>query len=115
MNAFGTASCDLVEGVEGDQLEPVGLRAVVEVVDRFDPFRPDGMLVVASAGNRGSTRPHYPAAFDTVLSVGALDATVDGDGDPWTAPGRTAPIAAFSNRGDWVDAWTGEQAGGATG
>ena len=59
------------------QLEPVGLKAVVEVTDRFDPIQPNGFLIVASAGNEDSSRETYPAAFDSVLGVGALDTTVD--------------------------------------
>ncbi len=105
VNSFGSAVCDLELGVPGPALEPIGLEAVAEVVDRFDPYQPDGMLIVASAGNMATTRPHYPAAFDTVLGVGALDGNVDSDQSPWTAPARTAPVSAFSNRGPWVDAW----------
>jgi subtilisin family serine protease len=32
-----------------------------------------GVLVVAAAGNRGSSEPLFPGAFDGVLTVGALD------------------------------------------
>lgn len=46
-------------------------------------------LVVAAAGNSGSTRPAFPAALPSVVAVGALDAV-----------GR----APFSNYGPWVDA-----------
>ncbi len=105
VNAFGSAVCDLELGVAGPALEPIGLQAVVEVVDKFDPHQPDGMLIVASAGNMATSRPHYPAAFDTVLGVGALDGNVDNDQSPWTAPARTAPVSNFSNRGPWIDAW----------
>jgi thermitase len=49
-----------------------------------------GALVVAAAGNQGSTSRFYPAAFPDVLSVAATD-----NGDR---------IAPFSNRGaSWVD------------
>jgi hypothetical protein len=47
-------------------------------------------VVVASAGNDGTDRPFWPAALPSVLGVGATEQ----DGTP----------AAFSNRGDWVDA-----------
>ena len=64
------------------------------------------MLIVASAGNMATTRPHFPAAFETVVGVGALDGNIDGDLSPWTSPSRTAPVAEFSNRGSWVDVYT---------
>jgi hypothetical protein len=106
VNAFGTNSCDRNTDAPGVQLEPLGLKAVVEVTDRFDPYLEDGFFIVASAGNQDSSRPTYPAAFESVLGVGALDTTIDTDGSPWTSPTRTGPKADFSNHGDWVDAWT---------
>lgn len=48
-----------------------------------------GILVVAAAGNHGSNNVDYPAAFDNVLSVGAINA----EGD----------ISSFSSTGDKVD------------
>lgn len=48
-----------------------------------------GVVVVASAGNDGSCRPAYPAAFPGVVSVGAV------------GPSGPAP---FSNYGSWVRA-----------
>ncbi|CAM4298743.1 S8/S53 family peptidase [Kibdelosporangium persicum] len=47
-------------------------------------------IVVVAAGNGGSSRPFWPAALDTVTAVAASD--------------QTGTIAAFSNRGPWVDA-----------
>lgn len=47
--------------------------------------------VVAAAGNAGADRPFWPAAFKTVVAVGAHDG-----GDP-------AERACFSNFGWWVD------------
>jgi Subtilase family len=105
VNAFGTSACDFDTNNPGLQLEPVGLKAVVEVTDRFDPLLNDGFYIVASAGNQDSSRETYPAAFDSVLAVGALDATVDANSDPWSAQARTAPKAEFSNHGSWVEAW----------
>ena len=105
VNAFGSTACDVNVMAPGAVLQPVGMEAVVEAVDRFDPFKSGGMLIVASAGNEASTRPHYPAAFASVLSVGALDGTVDGDLSPWSSPSRTAPVADFSNRGSTVDVY----------
>nr|WP_296065537.1 S8 family serine peptidase [uncultured Actinoplanes sp.] len=48
-----------------------------------------GSLVIAAAGNRGSNRPHYPAAIPSVLAVGGL--TPADTRYPW------------SNYGSWVD------------
>jgi Subtilase family len=105
INAFGSAVCEKNPLAPGVVLQPVGMEAVVEAVDRFDPFKAGGMLIVASAGNEATTRPHYPAAFPSVLSVGALDGTKDADNSPWSSPSKTAPVAEFSNRGSTVDVY----------
>jgi subtilisin family serine protease len=47
------------------------------------------VVVVAAAGNSNSTGRVYPAAFDSVISVGALSSN--------------NTRASFSNYGDWVD------------
>lgn len=52
-----------------------------------------GVLMVASAGNdyaNGGEFIYYPAAYDTVLSVGSVN-------------GAGTELSAFSQRGDWVD------------
>ncbi len=48
-----------------------------------------GLVIVAGAGNDGTTVPFYPAAFDNVISVAAFD-------EDHRRP-------AFSNYGSWVD------------
>jgi len=48
-----------------------------------------GVLVVAAGGNSGSTEPVYPAGYDCVCGVSAIDSTFR--------------LCAFSNRGSWVD------------
>jgi thermitase len=59
-----------------------------------DPYnlcvRPGGVVVVAAAGNRGSTTPEYPAA-EGVSGLLAVAASTEGNG-----------LATFSNRGSWV-------------
>jgi thermitase len=48
-----------------------------------------GTLVVAAAGNHGSSKPHYPAAVPSVLSVGGVT--------------PTGARYSWSNYGSWVD------------
>ena len=55
----------------------------------------DSVVVVAAAGNNASPEPFWPAALNTVVSVGALDTT---------APGGPQ-VADFSNYGEWVDVY----------
>lgn len=60
-----------------------------------DAAAEQGILVVAAAGNRGSSGVDYPAAFDNVLSVGSVNAaggvsdfSAKGDGVDVVAPGE---------------------------
>jgi subtilisin family serine protease len=64
--------------------EPLATRAIL------DEHRGDGTVFVASAGNDGTCRPSWPAAFADVVAVGALTSC----GQP----------AWFTNWGHWVDA-----------
>jgi subtilisin family serine protease len=48
-----------------------------------------GCLIIASAGNSGSTAPAYPAAYPHVISVAASN--------------KKDALASWSNRGEWVD------------
>jgi hypothetical protein len=69
-------------GIDG--AEPPALRDAVQLIeDRY----PD-VLIVASAGNSGTTDRIYPAALGKVVAVGALT----DDLEP----------ATFSNHGDWL-------------
>lgn len=48
-----------------------------------------GALVIAAAGNNGSTDAFYPAAYDSTLAV--------------TATGRSGQLTPYANRGGFVD------------
>jgi thermitase len=48
-----------------------------------------GAVVVAAAGNAGTTKKEYPAAYSEAIAVSATD--------------RTDGLANFSSHGDWVD------------
>jgi len=51
--------------------------------------RAEGVIIVAAAGNDGSSTPSYPAAFDGVVSVSAVG--IDGS------------LASYSNYGETID------------
>ena len=55
----------------------------------FQRVHEAGILVVAAAGNEASSRPQYPASYDGVISVSAVDAQ--------------ARLTAYSNTGPDVD------------
>ncbi|MCS6817031.1 MAG: S8 family serine peptidase [Blastocatellia bacterium] len=61
-------------------------RALEEAIERL---RAEGILFVAAAGNGSTNVKQYPAAYEGVLSVAAMDQNDD--------------LAFFSNYGDWVD------------
>jgi len=48
-----------------------------------------GVVVIAAAGNNGSTSPFYPAYYTNTIAVAATDSNDQ--------------LVSFSNRGDWVD------------
>jgi hypothetical protein len=58
--------------------------------DKIKELQDDGVVVVSSAGNKGSCQRQYPAAFDDVVAVGAVN--------------RVGFPAPFTNRGSWVTA-----------
>jgi hypothetical protein len=60
------------------------------LADAITYARDHRVLVVAAAGNAGSSTPVFPAAYDGVLAVGS------------TSPDGTK-LSSFSNRGPWVD------------
>ncbi|GAA3852660.1 hypothetical protein GCM10022243_17840 [Saccharothrix violaceirubra] len=65
-----------------------------EPVRRAVAALPKNVVVVASAGNAGTTRPSWPAALPGVTAVAAVAKERDGSLIP----------ACYSNHGHWVDA-----------
>lgn len=55
----------------------------------YNELRDLDIVVVAAAGNEGSSRAFYPAGYDNVISVSAVDVEQN--------------ITAYSNRGDAID------------
>jgi serine protease len=55
----------------------------------FTRVREAGVIVIAAAGNEATATPYYPASYDGVISVSAVDI----NSDP----------ASYSNYGDYVD------------
>jgi subtilisin family serine protease len=70
-------------GYTGGDRPPRALRHALRTLVRT-------RVVVAAAGNNGSDRRFWPAAFREVIAVAAYDST-------------TAEAALFSNFGEWVD------------
>jgi thermitase len=67
----------------------LGLNVSVSVINDAVQYAWNrGCVVVAAAGNAGSSAVHYPAGHDNVLSVGATDAN--------------DTLTSFSNWGSWV-------------
>jgi serine protease len=57
--------------------------------DAIRDARNQGVIIIAAAGNNSSSQPSYPAAYDTVVSVSAVDYAAD--------------LAYYSNYGDTID------------
>ncbi|NTV93940.1 MAG: S8 family serine peptidase [Thiobacillus sp.] len=58
----------------------------------FDQVRAAGVIVVAAAGNEGSSQPSYPAAYNNVVSVSAV--TITRALAPYSNYGSTVDVAA---------------------
>src|SRR6202042_2322252 len=66
----------------GDEDSPILRDAVAYAVGK-------GSLVLAAAGNEGTSAPHYPAAIPSVVAVGGVTST--------------GARYSWSNYGSWVD------------
>lgn len=55
----------------------------------IDDARADGVVIVAAAGNMGTTAKRYPAAYEKVIAVSATN--------------KSDGLAYFSSHGSWVD------------
>jgi hypothetical protein len=73
-------------GYTEDDSAPLAVASALKII------RGRGGVIVAAAGNDGTKRPFWPAAFKQVLAVGAVDF-----GQRWER-------ASWSNYGYWVDA-----------
>jgi serine protease len=77
--------------------------------------RDQGVIIVAAAGNDGSSLPSYPAAFDSVVSVSAL--AMDESRASYSNWGDTIDVAApggdGGNSSEMVLSTCGEESGGA--
>ncbi|NMQ21211.1 hypothetical protein E4P82_19620 [Candidatus Competibacter phosphatis] len=58
----------------------------------YDQARAAGVVIVAAAGNEGSSTPFYPAAFPSVLGVGAVD--IDKARAPYSNFGTAVSVVA---------------------
>lgn len=86
-DAVDVYDCAIINISAGLVLDKERVREAIAYAEEKD------VLVVASVGNDydiNGTVAYYPAAYESVLAVGALDAA-----------GKQ--IAAFSQRGEWVD------------
>jgi subtilisin family serine protease len=77
-------------GGYGDPEDPVPFAATFRAIELLRQGNPN-LVVVAAAGNFGEPQPFFPAAWDSVIGVGAL--------------GSDMRPAKFSNFGPWVNAW----------
>ena len=77
------------ENIDIISLSCAGFEASVILEAALKKAEADNILVIAAAGNGASNEPMYPAAYPTVISVGALD--------------EKSNIAHFSNYGESVD------------
>jgi Subtilase family len=67
---------------------PLAMEVALELIEEIEQDRGEEVAIVAAAGNFGSSRPCWPAAFRRVVSV----ASVAPDGQP----------SSWSNNGFWV-------------
>jgi thermitase len=74
---------DVVNLSLGGPAESSALRDAVNRASRR------GAVVVAAAGNAGTTRRQYPAAYPNAIAVSSTN--------------KSDGLAGFSSRGDWVD------------
>ena len=71
-----------------DDVPPIALQAALDVIAEIEQQDGREVIIVAAAGNFGDERPCWPGAFDRVVSVAAVDASL-------------APVP-WSSHGAWV-------------
>ena len=77
------------QGADAVNISSGSYQASTAYEDAISYARQHGALVVASAGNKSTSRPTYPAAYPASVAVSATN--------------RKGTFASFSNRGGWVD------------
>lgn len=83
-----------------DGLPPVAMAAAIDYVERQ---RGDDLVIVAAAGNDGTDQVVYPAAYNGVVGVGAVD-----DQDRRQSYSNFGPWVQACAAGSWVSAYFGE-------
>lgn len=99
--AFPTEKADIINMSLGGTGDSDTLRNAI--IDAYNA----GLLIVAAAGNAGSSAPFYPAAYDQVISVSAVG--LGAERAPYSSYGSTVDIAApggdlsadLDRNGDW--------------
>lgn len=71
-----------------DDIPPIAIQRALEIIRKWEREHHREVIVVAAAGNYGDTRPCWPAAFRSVVSVAGL--------------ARDMMPARWSSRGFWV-------------
>jgi subtilisin family serine protease len=92
-----TSTFDLVQGLhlaaeKGPQILNLSLGGDIDspvLHEIIRHLRQQGVLTLAAAGNQPTTDPFFPAAYDEVLAVTAVD--------------PSGQIASYANRGDFID------------
>lgn len=96
-DAIDIYGCDIINMSLGFTSDHLALREAIDYAAE------KGVLIVAAAGNKGNTALMYPAAYDSVIGVGAVNST----GSVWSKSNHnssvmlTAPGEAVTSLNYW--------------